>query len=118
MPRTRTAILIPCYNEAATIQSVIRDFRQELPAAEIYVFDNNSTDRSVPLAQACGDDGISAEDRIEFGDLAKTYQQSTFGGQFAEVGVHAATGEIRIRRMLAVCASGRIPQPKNRRAAR
>jgi len=54
MPRTRTAILIPCYNEAATIQSVIRDFRQELPAAEIYVFDNNSTDRSVPLAQEAG----------------------------------------------------------------
>src|SRR5204863_3538655 len=44
------------------------------------------------------------------------YQQSTFGAHFVEVGVHAATGETRIRRMLAVCAAGRILNPKSARS--
>ena len=42
----------------------------------------------------------------------RSYQQSTFGAHFVEVGVDAATGEIRVRRMLAVCAAGRILNPK------
>ncbi|GAP07635.1 MAG TPA: glycosyl transferase [Anaerolinea thermolimosa] len=48
------AVLIPCYNEAATIQKVISDFQRELPEAEIYVFDNNSTDGSGMLARQAG----------------------------------------------------------------
>ncbi|MDQ1077617.1 aldehyde oxidoreductase molybdenum-binding subunit PaoC [Pseudoroseomonas cervicalis] len=72
--------------------------------------------RSVPLAQAAGPDGLVAEDSIEFGDLAKRYQQSTFAGHFVEVAVDAATGETRIRRMLAVCAAGRILNPKTARS--
>ena len=60
---------------------------------------------------------LVAEDAIEYGDLDKKYQQSTFGAHFVEVGVDAATGEIRVRRMLAVCAAGRILNP-SRRAAR
>lgn len=55
--------------------------------------------------------GLVAEDGIEYGDLDKRYQQSTFGGHFCEVAVDAATGEIRVRRMLAVCAAGRILNP-------
>jgi glycosyltransferase involved in cell wall biosynthesis len=50
----RIAILVPCYNEAPTIAKVVRDFRAELPAAEIFVFDNNSTDNSVDQARAAG----------------------------------------------------------------
>ncbi|MBU2644519.1 glycosyltransferase family 2 protein [bacterium] len=46
----RIAILIPCYNEEITIGKVIEDFRRELPQAEIYVFDNNSTDRTAEIA--------------------------------------------------------------------
>jgi xanthine dehydrogenase YagR molybdenum-binding subunit len=72
--------------------------------------------RSVPLAQAAGQDGIVVEDTIEYGDLAKRYQQSTFGAHFVEVAVDAATGETRIRRMLAVCAAGRILNPKTARS--
>ena len=53
---------------------------------------------------------------IEFGDLDKKYQQSTFGAHFVEVGVDAATGETRVRRMLAVCAAGRILNPKSARS--
>ena len=72
--------------------------------------------RSVPLAQAAGASGIVAEDAIEFGDLHRKYQQSTFGAHFVEVSVDAATAEIRIRRMLAVCAAGRILNPKSARS--
>ena len=53
---------------------------------------------------------------MEYGDLAKKYQQSTFGGHFVEVAVDSATAEIRIRRMLAVCSAGRILNPKSARS--
>ena len=66
--------------------------------------------------QAAGESGLVAEDAIEYGDLDKKYQQSTFGAHFVEVGVDAATGEIRVRRMLAVCAAGRILNPKSARS--
>jgi xanthine dehydrogenase YagR molybdenum-binding subunit len=72
--------------------------------------------RSMPLGQAAKDGEIVAEDTIEFGDLAKKFQQSTFGAHFVEVGVDRATAEIRIRRMLAVCAAGRILNPKSARS--
>ncbi len=75
-----------------------------------------SGNRSVPLAEAAGADGLVAEDIIEYGDLDQKYQQSTFGAHFVEVGVDAATAEIRIRRMLAVCAAGRILNPKAARS--
>ncbi len=72
--------------------------------------------RSVSLAEAAGAEGLVAEDTMEYGDLDKKYQQSTFGAHFVEVGVDAATGEIRVRRMLAVCAAGRILNPKSARS--
>lgn len=72
--------------------------------------------RSVPLAEAAGAQGLVAEDTIEFGDLGKKLQQSTFGAHFVEVGVDIYTGEIRVRRMLAVCAAGRILNPKSARS--
>ena len=50
----RLAVLIPCYNEAATVRSVVRDFRAALPNASIYVFDNNSTDNTSDVARAAG----------------------------------------------------------------
>jgi xanthine dehydrogenase YagR molybdenum-binding subunit len=72
--------------------------------------------RGVPLADAAREGSLSAEDGIEYGDLHKKYQQSTFGAHFVEVGVDAATAEIRVRRMLAVCAAGRILNPKTARS--
>jgi xanthine dehydrogenase YagR molybdenum-binding subunit len=72
--------------------------------------------RSFNLGDAAGEAGLSAEDAIEYGDLDKRYQQSTFGAHFVEVGVDAATAEIRVRRMLAVCAAGRILNPKSARS--
>ena len=75
-----------------------------------------SGSRSVSLAEAAGDRGLVAEDLIEYGDLDKRFQQSTFGAHFVEVGVDAASGETRVRRMLAVCAAGRILNPKTARS--
>jgi xanthine dehydrogenase YagR molybdenum-binding subunit len=72
--------------------------------------------RTAALADAAKDGAITAEDAIEYGDLSKQYQQSTFAGHFVEAAVHAYTGEIRIRRMLAVCDAGRILNPVSARS--
>lgn len=50
----KIAVLIPCYNEAATIDKVVRDFRAALPEAVVYVYDNNSTDGTGDIARAAG----------------------------------------------------------------
>lgn len=50
----KTAILIPCYNEELTIEKVIKDFKKELPEADIYVYDNNSKDKTAQIAKANG----------------------------------------------------------------
>ena len=75
-----------------------------------------SGNRSAKLRDAAALGEIVVEDAIEYGDLDKRFQQSTFGAHFVEVGVHAMTGEIRVRRMLAVCAAGRILNPKAARS--
>jgi glycosyltransferase involved in cell wall biosynthesis len=54
MNQPRIAVLIPCYNEEVTVAQVVRDFHDQLPNADIYVFDNNSTDRTVELAREAG----------------------------------------------------------------
>lgn len=53
-PGPTVAVLIPCYNEEAAIGSVVRDFRAALPDAQVYVYDNNSSDRTVEVARASG----------------------------------------------------------------
>ena len=50
----KTVILIPCYNEAATIEKVVCDFKKNMPHADIYVYDNNSTDNTGEIAQRAG----------------------------------------------------------------
>jgi glycosyltransferase involved in cell wall biosynthesis len=52
--KTRIAVMIPCYNEARTIARVVSDFRAALPSADIYVYDNNSTDGTARLAEEAG----------------------------------------------------------------
>ncbi len=51
---SRIAVIIPCFNEAASVAAVVRGFRQSLPSAEIYVFDNGSTDATADVAAAAG----------------------------------------------------------------
>ena len=50
----RVAVLIPCYNKAKTIEKVVRDYHESLPDADIYVYDNNSTDHTAELAEKAG----------------------------------------------------------------
>ncbi|MFG3450332.1 aldehyde oxidoreductase molybdenum-binding subunit PaoC [Stenotrophomonas sp. NPDC047960] len=72
--------------------------------------------KSVALGKAAADGELVVEDTIEFAELEEKFQQSTFAAHFVEVGVDVATGESRIRRMLAVCAAGRILNPKTARS--
>ena len=51
---SKIAVLIPCYNEARTIAKVVADYRAALPEADVYVFDNNSTDETAALAEKAG----------------------------------------------------------------
>jgi xanthine dehydrogenase YagR molybdenum-binding subunit len=73
-------------------------------------------ERSVLLGEAARTGEIVAEDGIEYGDLDKRFQQSTFAAHFVEAAVDSFTGVTRIRRMLAVCAAGRILNPKAARS--
>ena len=50
----KIAVLIPCYNEEKTVEKVVSDFKRVLPEAVIYVYNNNSTDRTAELAQKAG----------------------------------------------------------------
>lgn len=54
LPKGKVAVLIPCYNEEVTIAKVVDDFRRELPDSDIYVYDNNSSDRTGEIARAHG----------------------------------------------------------------
>ena len=50
----KVAVLIPCYNEAPTIEKVVKDYKTALPSAEVYVYDNNSTDDTDKIAKKAG----------------------------------------------------------------
>src|SRR5580692_3193904 len=50
----RIAVLVPCFNEEAAVGTVVADFRKALPSAEIFVYDNNSSDRTAAVAGGAG----------------------------------------------------------------
>src|SRR6202051_2594567 len=50
----RIAVLVPCFNEEAAVATVVADFRKVLPSAEIFVYDNNSSDRTAAVAREAG----------------------------------------------------------------
>ena len=54
MADVRIAVLVPCYNEEAAVGTVVADFRKALPAAKIFVYDNNSKDRTIAVAREAG----------------------------------------------------------------
>src|ERR1043165_353197 len=53
-PALRIAVLVPCFNEEAAVAAVVGGFRKALPTAQIYVYDNNSRDRTAEVARAAG----------------------------------------------------------------
>ncbi len=71
---------------------------------------------AVALTDIVRTGAVEASDKAEFGDLTEKYAQASFGAHFAEVAVHAFTAEIRVRRMLSVCAAGRIFNPVTARS--
>ncbi|MFY0730776.1 aldehyde oxidoreductase molybdenum-binding subunit PaoC [Pseudomonas sp. NFX15] len=92
--------------------------RLEMPVVDAVFVDGQVRvgNKSTPLREAAKAGELVAEDSIEFAGLSKQYQQSTFGAHFVEVAVDSATGETRVRRMLAVCAAGRILNPVSARS--
>lgn len=54
MSDKKIAVLIPCYNESVTIKKVVEDYKKALPEADIYVYDNNSTDKTDEIARQAG----------------------------------------------------------------
>jgi glycosyltransferase involved in cell wall biosynthesis len=53
-PSMRIAVLVPCFNEEAAVAAVVNGFRKALPSAQVYVYDNNSRDRTAEVARAAG----------------------------------------------------------------
>jgi glycosyltransferase involved in cell wall biosynthesis len=97
MSRPKIAILIPCYNEELTVRQVVEGFQAELPEAEIYVYDNNSTDRTVEIARQAGA-RIGIERRQGKGFVVQTmfreveadvYVMVDGDGTYPPAGVHA-----------------------------
>ena len=72
--------------------------------------------RRVPLAEALGDEPVTATGHMESGDTDEAVRQASYGAYFCEVGVNAVTGETRVRRMLGVFSAGRILNPKTARS--
>lgn len=97
-------------------EAVAQKLGMDAGAAEFIDGQVRAGGRAVPLRQAAEAGDLLAEDRIEFGGLSKKFQQSTFAAHFVEVGVDMYTAETRVRRMLAVCAAGRILNPKTARS--
>ena len=82
----KTAVLLPCYNEELTIAKVIADFRKALPEADIYVYDNNSTDRSRELAEQA--------DSYQFAAALRAEGVVTGGGYNAPLHLHPVFHEL------------------------
>ncbi|CAE1136346.1 aldehyde oxidoreductase molybdenum-binding subunit PaoC [Xanthomonas euroxanthea] len=111
---TSSAVFAACMKlrEAVTQRLGFQDSTADFSDGHV-----SSAGLRVPLQSAARDGELVVEDTIEFGtELPKKLVQETFGAHFVEVGVHAVTGEIRVRRMLAVCAAGRILNPKTARS--
>lgn len=72
--------------------------------------------RSVPIGELVGQEGLSAIGEIKPGAQEKQFNQASYGAHFAEVGVNIVTGEVRVRRMLGVFAAGRVLNAKTARS--
>ena len=84
-------IVIPCYNEEKTVEKVVHDFQRVLPEATIYVYNNNSTDRTAELAKAAGAIGLFES---KYGERVKVYTMGEYSKEICG-GPHAKrTGEL------------------------
>ena len=95
----KTAVLIPCYNEAKTIGRVVADFKEKMPHADIYVYDNNSTDNTAELAEQAGAI-VRYEHKQGKGNVVRT--------MFREVDADCYVMEMCIRDRLTVACSSTV----------
>jgi len=70
VPDLEIAVLVPCFNEEAAIAKVVADFRAALPTAKVYVYDNNSTDKTIEVATAAGAE-VHREERRGKGNVVR-----------------------------------------------
>ena len=101
----RIAVLIPCYNEENTIAQVILDFHQELPEADIYVFDNNSTDNSASIAESNGAVVIK-EPRQGKGNVVRTMFSKIDADIYVMVDADGTYPPSNVRELIAPVISG------------
>ena len=101
------AVILPCYNEDAAIAQTVADFRAALPHADIYVYDNNSSDRTAEVAGDAGAivrcekmQGKGHVVRRMFADVAlrQGCGQSELPGQFGEILIHAFEAAEKVHR--------------------
>ncbi|MDR6854875.1 aldehyde oxidoreductase molybdenum-binding subunit PaoC [Variovorax guangxiensis] len=108
-----SGVYAACVKLRETVAQKLGFVASEIDFADGHV---QSGKRRVPLKEAAAQRELVAQDEMTYGDLSKQYAHQTFGAHFVELGVNAFTGEIRLRRMLAVCAAGRILNPKTARS--
>ena len=101
----RIAVLIPCYNEAPTIGQVVRQFREQLPDAEIHVFDNNSTDDTVAEALAAGAI-VASEQRQGKGYVVQSMFQQVNADVYVMVDGDGTYSPEEVHRILAPVLAG------------
>ena len=117
----KIAVLIPCYNEEKTVASVVRDFKTQLPDADIYVYDNNSTDRTAAVARQAGA-LVYSEKRQGKGNVVRTmfrkveadiYVMVDGDGTYPAAQVHNLIGPIVSGEADMVCGSRLHPQARS-----
>jgi glycosyltransferase involved in cell wall biosynthesis len=113
------AVLIPCYNEEAAIANVVGDFRRSLPGATIYVYDNNSSDRTAAVARAAG--AIVRRERLQgkgnvvrrmFGDIDADVFVLVDGDATYEAGSAAAMVGLLLAEHLDMVNGARISESR------
>src|SRR5467141_2159691 len=93
----RIAVLVPCFNEEAAVATVIADFRAILPSAEIYVYDNNSSDRTVAVAREAGAE-VRSERRQGKGHVVRRMFADVDADIYVVVGLRIDQAEAAYRR--------------------
>src|ERR1051326_3130587 len=103
----RIAVLVPCFNEEAAVATVVADFRQALPAAEIYVYDNNSSDRTRAVALEAGAE-VRSERRQGKGHVVRRMFADIEADIYVLVDGDATYDAPSVRSMIAALLEGRL----------
>src|SRR3954471_1465829 len=103
----RIAVLVPCFNEEAAVATVVADFRKALPDAAIYVYDNNSRDRTVAVARAAGAQ-VRSESRQGKGHVVRRMFADVDADIYLLVDGDATYDAASAPRMIAALMDGRL----------